>query len=104
MKILISDPITENGISILKDAKLMFFICQKLVLKKNKSFKRSAWMDYSKWNNNYSQMIESSKNLQVIGRAGVGVDNINIPVATAEVLFYEYPELIQYLQQSILLQ
>ena len=83
MKILISDPITENGISILKDAKLnVLYMPKASIEEKIKASKEvDGWIIRS-GTTITAQMIESSKNLQVIGRAGVGVDNINIPVAT----------------------
>ena len=83
MKILISDPITENGISILKDAKLNVIYMPKANIKeKIKASKEVHGWIVRSGTTITEQMIESSKNLQVIGRAGVGFDNINIPAAT----------------------
>ena len=83
MKILISDPITENGISILKDAKLnVLYMPKASIEEKIKASKEVHGWIIRSGTTITAQMIESSKNLQVIGRAGVGVDNINIPVAT----------------------
>ena len=83
MKILISDPITDNGLSILKDAN---FDLIELPNASDKE-KAEACKDVQGWvirsgTSVTAKMIESAKNLVVIGRAGVGVDNIDIEAAT----------------------
>ena len=83
MKILISDPITDNGLSILKDANFNVLYMPKASIEEKIEASKEVhgWIVRS-GTTITEQMIEESKNLQVIGRAGVGVDNINIPIAT----------------------
>jgi len=83
MKVLVSDPITESGMAVLKEAKF------EIVHLPNGSpeEKATACKDVHGWiirsgTKITEEMITSAKNLQVIGRAGVGVDNIDIPAAT----------------------
>ena len=83
MKILISDPITNKGLSILKDAN---FDLIELPNASDKE-KAAACKDVQGWvirsgTKVTAKMIESAKKLVVIGRAGVGVDNIDIEAAT----------------------
>jgi len=83
MKILISDPITNKGLTILRDAK---FDLIELPNASNKE-KSDACKNISGWiirsgTKVTAKMIESAKDLIVIGRAGVGVDNIDIEAAT----------------------
>ena len=83
MKILVSDPITENGLSVLKDAnfdvvELPDGTPEEIV---------AASRDVHGWvirsgTKVTAKMIENAENLNVIARAGVGLDNIDIPVAT----------------------
>jgi D-3-phosphoglycerate dehydrogenase len=83
MKILVSDPITDAGMAILKDAGL------DIVYLPNYSpeEKQEAARDVQGWiirsgTKISGEMIATSDQLQVIGRAGVGVDNIDFPAAT----------------------
>ena len=83
MKILISDPITNKGLSLLKDAN---FDLIELPNASDKE-KAEACKDVQGWvirsgTSVTAKMIKSAKNLVVIGRAGVGVDNIDIEAAT----------------------
>ena len=83
MKILISDPITNKGLSILKDSN---FDLIELPNASNKE-KAEACKDVKGWvirsgTTVTAEMIESAKKLIVIGRAGVGVDNIDVEAAT----------------------
>ena len=83
MKILISDPITNKGLSLLKDAN---FDLIELPNASDKD-KAEACKDVQGWvirsgTSVTAKMIESAKKLVVIGRAGVGVDNIDIEAAT----------------------
>ena len=83
MKILVSDPITENGLAVLKNAN--FDIVE--LPNGSPEEKSEACKDAHGWiirsgTTITAAMIETAKNLQVIGRAGVGVDNIDIPAAT----------------------
>jgi len=83
MKILVSDSITENGLSVLKDANLdVIYLPNASIEKKSDAAKEiDGWIIRS-GTTITEKMIEDSSNLQVIGRAGVGVDNIDIQTAT----------------------
>ena len=83
MKILIADPISDFGISILNDAGF------ELVLKPESSQeeKTNAARDVDgiiirSGTKVDSKMIEYGKSLKIIGRAGVGIDNIDLNAAT----------------------
>ena len=83
MKILVSDPITEAGLSILKEAGLDVIYLPK----GSEDEKHKAAVDVDGWiirsgTHVNADMNNSAQNLQVIGRAGVGVDNIDITIAT----------------------
>ena len=83
MKVLITDPISQSGISILEDAGIKTI---KLFNGSN-SDKIKACSDVSGWiirsgTTIDAKTIKSSKNLRVIGRAGVGIDNIDLSAAT----------------------
>jgi len=81
-RILVSDPIAQEGIEILRQAgqvdvrtgmskeELIACIGQYEALAVRSETKVTA------------EVIEAAKNLKIIGRAGVGVDNIDVPVAT----------------------
>ena len=83
MKILVSDPITKSGMAVLTDAN--FDVVQ--LPHGSPEEKAAACKDVHGWiirsgTKVTKHMIEEADNLQVIGRAGVGVDNIDIPAAT----------------------
>ncbi|MBT4269917.1 MAG: phosphoglycerate dehydrogenase [Candidatus Marinimicrobia bacterium] len=83
MKILVSDPITESGMAVLTDAN--FDVVQ--LPEGTPEEKAEACKDIHGWvirsgTKITAEMIDGAENLQVIGRAGVGVDNIDIPAAT----------------------
>ena len=83
MKVLITDPISQSGISILEDAGIKTI---KLFNGSN-SDKIKASSDVSGWiirsgTTIDAKTIKKSKNLRVIGRAGVGIDNIDLYAAT----------------------
>ena len=83
MKILVSDPITEAGLSILKETGLDVIYLPE----GSEDEKHKAAVDVDGWiirsgTHVKADMINSAQNLQVIGRAGVGVDNIDITIAT----------------------
>ncbi len=82
MKILISDPITEQGIQILKDAG--FDVVVKTGLSPDELV--SIIPEYSgiivrSATKVTRKVIEAAKNLKVIGRAGIGLDNIDLQAA-----------------------
>ena len=83
MKILVSDPITKSGLAILTDAN--FDVVQ--LPNGSSEEKAASCKDVHGWvirsgTKVTEDMIKGADNLQVIGRAGVGVDNIDIPAAT----------------------
>lgn len=83
MRILVADPIAPDGIELLKQrfdvdvrvglkpAELLEIIGAYAALVVRSETKVTA------------EVIQAGANLQVIGRAGVGVDNIDVPAATA---------------------
>ena len=82
-KILVSDPIADKGIEVLEDAGF------EVIYNPNSS--NDELQSYSKVINGWvvrsgtkisSEYLKDARNLQVIGRAGVGVDNIDINEAT----------------------
>jgi len=83
MKVLVSDPITDAGISLLKDANFEVVYLPD----GSDEEKTNACKDVNGWvirsgTNVTSEMMENAKELQVIGRAGVGIDNIELDAAT----------------------
>lgn len=82
MKILITDPISEEGIAALRKE-------HEVVVKemdKNELLKAVPEFDaliVRSKTKVTKEIIEAGKNLKVIGRAGVGVDNIDVPAALA---------------------
>jgi len=82
MKILVADPIAEEGIKFLAEHAQ---VDVKLKLKPDEL--KAIINDYSALivrseTKVSAQIIESGKNLRVIGRAGIGVDNIDVAAAT----------------------
>ncbi|MBQ27787.1 MAG: phosphoglycerate dehydrogenase, partial [Nitrospiraceae bacterium] len=83
MKVLISDVLSENGVKILRDSGLDVDVNTKLsneelqgkIAQYNGLVIRSA----TKVN---AKVIEAATNLKVVGRAGSGVDNVDLPAAT----------------------
>ncbi len=82
-KVLVTDPISDKGLAILTDAGLDVVY--------NPAFSSEELMDAVKDIHGWvirsgttvtSEHLKQAKNLQVIGRAGVGVDNIDIKAAT----------------------
>lgn len=82
-KVLISDPLSADGVKILKEAG--FEVDEKPGMTEDELC--SVIGDYdcliirsgTKAN---KRVIEAGRNLKVIGRAGVGVDNVDVPAAT----------------------
>ncbi len=83
MKVLISDALSEHGVKILQSSGLDVEVNTKLsneelqdqIAKYNALVIRSA----TKVN---AKVIEAAKNLKVVGRAGSGVDNVDLGAAT----------------------
>ncbi len=83
MKVLVSDPITEAGMAILKEADFDVIYLPD----SSADEKADACKDVHGWvvrsgTQATADMINNADNLQVIGRAGVGTDNIDIGAAT----------------------
>lgn len=84
MKILISDNISEQGVNILKEESL-FEVDFKTKLKKEDLLAIISEYDalvVRSQTKVTKEIIEAAKKLKVIGRAGEGVDNIDIAAAT----------------------
>ncbi len=81
MKILITDPISTTGMQILKNANFTILDYQKKNIDLGILPEIDGWIIRSgtEVNQNY---LKKAKKLQVIGRAGVGVDNIDVSEAT----------------------
>ena len=83
MKVLISDPISISGIDLLKKAGLSVDYLPELIEDELKNYVSdvSGWIVRS-GTKVTEGLLNLAENLQIIGRAGVGVDNIDIPAAT----------------------
>ncbi|MFH2137076.1 MAG: phosphoglycerate dehydrogenase [Candidatus Omnitrophota bacterium] len=83
MKILISDPLSEEGIKILRDRGLAFDLKPKLSPEELKSIiSEYDALIIRSGTKVTAEIIKATKNLKVIGRAGVGVDNVDVDAAT----------------------
>jgi len=83
VRVIISDPISEEGLRIFKDNNIEVIDINGQNIDENSSQIKTAdaWIIRSGTILN-SRIIEKADNLSVIGRAGVGVDNIDISAAT----------------------
>ena len=81
LKILVSDPISKKGMEILKNANFEILDYQNIDLNPKILSDIDGWIIRSGTKIG-EQFLSKTKKLQVIGRAGVGVDNINISEAT----------------------
>lgn len=84
MKVLVSDPLSEQGLKILKDTKNVS-VDVKTGLPKEELAKCIGDYDallIRSGTKVTADVIENAKNLKVIGRAGVGVDNVDIGAAS----------------------
>jgi len=82
MKILVTDPITPSGINILKDSG--FIVIEKPSISHEELKRAVAEVDALILRGSTKvtgDIIESAKKLKVIGRAGVGLDNIDLKSA-----------------------
>ncbi len=86
MKILISDKLSDAGVKIFKDAKGLEVINEPALGKDVERLKQLiadvdgiAIRSATKLT---ADVLDSAKNLKLIGRAGIGVDNVDIPHAT----------------------
>src|SRR5947209_2163496 len=86
-KVLISDALSPAAVQIFRDRGVEVDFQPKLGADKEKlasvigGFDGLAIRSATKVT---SKMLEQAKNLKVIGRAGIGVDNVDIPAATAK--------------------
>jgi len=83
MKVLVSDPISELGLDVLKKANLTVDYLPEWTLEELKMHvaDASAWIVRS-GTKITKEHLDTAESLQIIGRAGVGVDNIDVPAAT----------------------
>ncbi|MEM6414948.1 MAG: phosphoglycerate dehydrogenase [Pseudomonadota bacterium] len=85
-KVLISDALSETAVNIFRDRGLDVIFEPKLGKDPEALMKAIADVDglaVRSATKATPAVIEAAKNLKVIGRAGIGVDNIDIPSATA---------------------
>lgn len=83
MRILVSDPLSADGIKLLKDAG--FEVDEKIGLEHEalkKIIKNYDALLVRSATKVKRDLIEEAKNLKVIGRAGVGLDNVDLAAAT----------------------
>ena len=83
MKVIVSDPISEDGLRILKDSNIKVINANGHNIDELDKYIKTAdgWIIRSGTILD-SKIIEKAVNLSIIGRAGVGVDNIDISAAT----------------------
>lgn len=102
MKIFVSNDISEKGIALLKEhfeVDVMPNMKPDELIKIINNYDGLVTRSMTKVT---KEVIEASTRLKVIGRAGVGVDNIDIPAATAKgIVVLNTPEGTLWLQQSI---
>lgn len=82
MKVLVSDPISEKGIEILKkevEVDVITGLETSELIKLIKDYDALIVRSQTKVT---KQVIDAGKKLKIIGRAGVGVDNIDVNAAT----------------------
>lgn len=83
IQILVTDPLSDAGISVLENAKIKVVVDSNA----NKQDLLKIVPEIDGWIIRSGTIIDkdlihAAKKLQVIGRAGVGVDNIDLPAAT----------------------
>jgi D-3-phosphoglycerate dehydrogenase / 2-oxoglutarate reductase len=81
-RILVSDPVAAEGVEILKQAGQVDVITgmtKEELIACIGNYDALAVRSETKAT---AEVLEAAKNLKIIGRAGVGVDNIDVPVAT----------------------
>src|ERR1051325_1276901 len=83
MKILVADDVSDNGLQPLRDAGLV--VEKRTGLSKNEliaALQDCEGLIVRSETKGTADILEGTPNLKVIGRAGVGVDNIDVPAAT----------------------
>ncbi|MEO0398004.1 MAG: phosphoglycerate dehydrogenase [Pseudomonadota bacterium] len=86
-KVLISDALSETAVNIFRDRGLEVVFEPTLGKDPDALLKAVADVDglaVRSATKATSALIEAARNLKVIGRAGIGVDNVDIPAATAK--------------------
>ena len=85
MKVLISDPVSELGLDILKEGEIEVIYEPNIEVDELKKVigDIDGWIVRS-GTKVTKDLIKKTKKLQIIGRAGVGVDNIDIQFATLQ--------------------
>lgn len=82
MKILISDPLSEDGLNILREAGLEVIYKPGLTVEELKrEVKEVSALIIRSGTKVTREIIEEGKNLKVIGRAGTGLDNVDLQAA-----------------------
>jgi len=84
MKILVSDPISDHGVELLK-ANPQFVVDKKIGLKEDELCAIIGEYDalvVRSQTKVTQRVLEAAKKLKIIGRAGVGVDNVDVEAAT----------------------
>ncbi|MCS3924644.1 phosphoglycerate dehydrogenase [Methanosalsum natronophilum] len=82
MKVLVSDPLSEEGVEKLKEAcevEIAVGLSEDQLADKIKDFNALVIRSGTKVTR---KIIENAKSLKIIGRAGVGIDNIDVQAAT----------------------
>lgn len=84
MKVLVADSVSQGAMDLLKKSGIDVVyeeVSPEALLKRIPEFEGLMVRSRTKVT---KQVIEAGKNLKVIGRAGIGVDNIDMPTATAK--------------------
>ena len=84
MKVLVTDPISEEGIKILKaeqgvQVDIETKLTKEQLIEKIKDYDALIIRSETQVTR---EVIEAGKNLKIVGRAGVGIDNVDVPAAT----------------------
>ena len=84
MKVLVTDPLSEEGLSVLREAGFTVDVKTEL----DATGLKRILAPYDAWllrsgTKVTAELLDAAKNLKVVGRAGVGVDNIDVEAATA---------------------
>lgn len=82
MKILVSDGLSEKGLGILKDSGLDMDVIKYSPEELVKEIGKYHAIIIRSGTKMTSEVIAAAENLKVIGRAGSGLDNVDIPAAT----------------------
>jgi D-3-phosphoglycerate dehydrogenase len=83
VKIFVADDVSDSGLQPLRDAGVM--VEKRIKLRPDQLLTAVGDCEGggAQRNQSDSEVMDAARNLHVIGRAGVGVDNIDVPAATA---------------------